>query len=118
MAQETETLKSESKFPYAVVRSGGKQYKVSEGDMILVEKLDLEPGAKWTAEEVLMVVDKPGSLDIGKPLCSKAKVEFEVLQQTLGKKNLVRHFRRRQSSIVSRGHRQSYTRLIVKSIKA
>lgn len=116
MAQTAEAQTVESNFPYAIVRTGGKQYKVSQGDQILVEKLELEPGASWTADEVLFVASKAGAFEIGKPLVSSAKVEFEVLQQTLGKKNLIRHFRRRQSSIRSMGHRQSYTRLVVKSI--
>ena len=117
-AQTASTVQSiESSFPYAIVRTGGKQYKVAEGDQILVEKLELEPGATWTADEVLFVAQKAGSFEIGKPLLSAAKVEFEVLQQTVGSKILVRHFRRRQSSIRSLGHRQSLTRLVVKSIK-
>lgn len=116
MAQTAEAQTIESNFPYAIVRTGGKQYKVSQGDQILVEKLELEPGSTWTADEVLFVASKAGSFEVGKPLVAKAKVEFEVLQQTLGKKNLVRHFRRRQSSIRTVGHRQSYTRLVVKSI--
>lgn len=103
-------------FPYAIIRAGGKQYRVSKGDMILVEKLEVEPGTTWTADEVLFVAKGPGQFEIGKPLVAGAKVTFEVLQQTLDKKILIRHARRRQSSQKTLGHRQPLTRIIVKEI--
>jgi len=105
-------------FPYAVIRTGGKQYRVSKGDMILVEKLEVEPGTAWTADEVLFVATGPGQFQIGKPLVAGAKVNFEVLQQTLGKKILIRHHRRRQNSQKTMGHRQPATRIVVKDITA
>ena len=89
-----------SSFPYAVIRTGGKQYRVAQGDMILVEKLDVEAGTQWTADEVLFVAKAPGQFVIGKPVVKGASVNFEVLQQTLGNKILIRHARRRQSSVV------------------
>ncbi len=104
-------------FPYAVIQTGGKQYRVAEGDMILVEKLDVEPGTAWTAEEVLLVAKGPGEVQVGKPLVSGAKVSFEVLQQTLDRKILIRHARRRQNSQKTLGHRQPKTRILVKSIQ-
>ncbi len=103
-------------FPYAVIRTGGKQYRIAKGEMLLVEKLELEVGSTYTAEEVLFVAKGPGQFEIGKPVVSGAKVNFEVLQQTLGKKILIRHHRRRQSSQKTLGHRQPLTRLIVKDI--
>lgn len=105
-------------FPYAVVKTGGKQYCVSKGDQVLVEKLNLDPGAEYSAEEVLMVASGPGKLNLGKPTLKGAKVKFEVLQQTLGPKILIRHSRRRQSSQKTLGHRQPLTRLLVKEIVA
>ncbi len=117
MATKTNTQET-LKFPYAVVKTGGKQFRVAEGDMILVEKLEVEPGSKWTADEVLFVANGPADLKIGQPQVSGAKVEFEVLQQTLSKKILIRHSRRRQNSKKTMGHRQPQTRLLVKSIKA
>lgn len=105
-------------FPYAVVKTGGKQYCVSKGDQVLVEKLNLDPGAEYAAEEVLMVASGPGKLNLGKPVLKGAKVKFEVLQQTLGPKILIRHSRRRQSSQKTLGHRQPLTRLLVKDIVA
>ena len=103
-------------FPYAVIRTGGKQYRVAKGEMILVEKLEVEPGTTWTADEVLFIAKSPGQFSIGKPLISGAKVSFEVLQQTLDKKILIRHARRRQSSQKTLGHRQPLTRILVKDI--
>ncbi len=115
----TETWATEGlKFPYAVIRAGGKQYRVAEGDMLLVQKLEVEPGTSWTADEVLFVAKAPGQFEIGKPLVAGAKVNFEVLQQTLDKKILIRHHRRRQNSQKTLGHRQPLTRILVKAITA
>ena len=107
-----------SKFPYAVIRAGGKQYRVAQGEMLLVEKLDVEAGANWTAEEVLFVASAPGEFKIGKPVVAGATVKFEVLQQTLGDKILIRHHRRRQNSQKTLGHRQPQTRILVIEISA
>ena len=115
-ARAPKTMASTPSFPYAVIRTGGKQYRVSKGEMLLVEKLDAEPGASWTATEVLMIAKAPGQIEIGRPLVKGAKVSFEVLQQTLDKKILIRHARRRQSSQKTLGHRQPLTRLLVKDI--
>ena len=105
-------------YPYAVVKAGAKQYRVSEGDHILVEKLDADPGKNWETEEVLLVAKAPGDVTIGQPRVEGAKVSFEVLQQTLGDKILIRHRRRRHNSQFTKGHRQPYTRLAVSKIKA
>jgi large subunit ribosomal protein L21 len=113
-AEKVESLK----FPYAVIRTGSKQYRVSKGDMILVEKLEVEPGAQWTAEEVLFVAKGPGQFTVGAPVVKGAKVQFEVLQQTLDSKIKIRHHRRRQNSQKTLGHRQPQTRILVKDISA
>ena len=118
---DTKKTKSEApalNFPYAIIRAGGKQYKVAQGEMILVEKLAVEPGATWTAEDVLFVAKGPGQFEIGRPNVKGAKVTFEVLQQTLDKKILIRHHRRRQNSQKTLGHRQTKTRILVKEIRA
>ena len=101
---------------YAIIETGGKQYRVTKGDMLLVEKLEVEPGATWTADEVLFVANGPGNFNVGRPTLKGAKVSFEVLQQTLDKKILIRHARRRQSSQKTLGHRQPQTRILVKEI--
>jgi large subunit ribosomal protein L21 len=110
--------KAPLEFPYAVLRTGSKQYCVSKGDQILVEKLNLEPGSSWTAEEVLFIAQSPGKIQVGKPTLAGAKVKCEVLQQTLDGKILIRHSRRRQSSQKTLGHRQPLTRLLVTEIVA
>ncbi len=115
-APKAREAKKSLQFPYAVIRTGGKQYRVAQGDMILVEKLAVEPGTTWTAEDVLFVATGPGAIKIGQPNVAGAKVTFEVLQQTLDKKVLIRHSRRRQNSRKTMGHRQPQTRILVKSI--
>jgi large subunit ribosomal protein L21 len=110
------TTASSLKFPYAVIQTGGKQYRVAKGDMILVEKLEVEPGATWEAEEVLFLAKAPGQVTVGQPQVKGAKVKFEVLQQTLDKKIIIRHHRRRQNSQKTLGHRQPLTRILVKDI--
>jgi large subunit ribosomal protein L21 len=115
-APKNSNITKGTSFPYAVIRTGGKQYRVAKGDMILVEKIEVEAGKNWSAEEVLFVAKGPGQFTIGKPTVKGAKVSFEVLQQTLGPKVLIRHARRRQSSQKTLGHRQPLTRLMVKEI--
>jgi len=115
-APKASKVSAKASFPYAVIRTGGKQYRVAQGDMILVEKLDVEAGTQWTAEEVLFVAQAPGKFVVGKPVVKGAKVSFEVLQQTLAPKILIRHARRRQSSQKTLGHRQPQTRILVKEI--
>ena len=117
-SRKTTNWKTPLEFPYAVVRSGGKQYCVSKGDQVLVEKLNLDPGADFVADEVLLVASAPGKIQVGQPTIKGATVKFEVLQQTLAGKILIRHSRRRQSSQKSMGHRQPLTRLMVKEIVA
>ena len=117
-SKKAQNWKAPLEFPYAVLRAGGKQYCVSKGDQLLVEKINLDPGSDWTAEEVLLVATAPGKITIGQPNVAGAKVKFEVLQQTLDKKILIRHSRRRQSSQKTLGHRQPLTRILVKEISA
>lgn len=117
-ASKKQNWKAPLEFPYAVLRAGGKQYCVAKGDQLLVEKINVDPGSDWTAEEVLLIAEAPGKITIGQPVIKGAKVKFEVLQQTLDKKILIRHARRRQSSQKTLGHRQPLTRILVKEITA
>ena len=100
---------------YAVVRTGGKQYKVDVGEEMLVEKLDGKVGDKIDLNEVLMLVDKE-TVKIGTPVVDKAKVECEILSQEKSKKTLVYKFKRRKKYRKLQGHRQEYTRLKVLKI--
>jgi len=120
MANKKENNKEvQTSYPYAVVQTSGQQFKVAQGDQILVDSIsDLNPGAEYTCDQVLLVANAPGDLKVGQPCLSGAKVTFEVLQHTVGPKILIRHHRRRQNSQNSLGHRQPLTRLCVKSIQA
>ena len=95
----------------AIFVTGGKQYYVAEGDEIFVEKLDAEVGSKIDFNEVLCVGDKTGT-----PYVSGAKVTCEVLKQGKAKKVVVFKYRPKKKYRNTRGHRQPYTKLVVKKI--
>ena len=100
---------------YAVIKTGGKQYRVAEGDIFAVERLDGEQGSTITFDNVLAVGSGEG-LKLGKPTLEGAKVEAEVLAQGRAKKVIVFKFKRRKGYKRTKGHRQYFTRLRVKSI--
>jgi large subunit ribosomal protein L21 len=101
---------------YAVIRTGGKQYRVSEGQHLAVEKLPGQPGDKVTLDQVLFVGgDSP---KIGQPTVSGASVSAEIVDQTRGKKIVVFKFRRRKNYRRKTGHRQPYTELRITGIQA
>ena len=101
---------------YAVIKTGGKQYRVSEGDTVRVEKLDGDVGAKIQFDEVLMVGgDK---VAVGKPNVSGAKVTAEIVAQDKAKKIIVFKMKRRKTYRRKQGHRQAYTELRITGISA
>lgn len=102
---------------YAVIKTGGKQYRVAEGDVLAVERLEGEAGSTITFDTVLAVGGGDG-LKLGKPTLDGAKVEAEVLAQGRAKKVLVFKFKRRKGYKRTKGHRQYFTRVRVKSINA
>ncbi len=102
---------------YAVVKTGGKQYRVAEGDTLAVEKLDAEAGAKVTLSDVLMVGDGE-TVKVGAPALDGASVEAEVVEQFRDKKILIFKKRRRQTYRRTKGHRQSKTMLKITKISA
>ena len=102
---------------FAVIRTGGKQYKVAKDDVIQVEKLDAEPGAKISLDEVLMV-DSGKGVTVGQPLVAGAKVQAEVVEQTRGDKIIVFKMKRRKNYRRTKGHRQDVTVLKITDIKA
>ncbi len=101
---------------YAVIKTGGKQYKVSEGDLVKVEKLAGEVGDTIELEEVLMVGGE--EVKIGTPLLPEAKVTAKIVEQGKDKKILVFKSKRRKNYRKKNGHRQPITRLQVMAIKA
>jgi large subunit ribosomal protein L21 len=100
---------------YAVLKTGGKQYKVAENDVIIVEKLVAEAGSNIDLDEVLMIGDGEAST-VGTPTIVGAKVTAEVLEQKRGKKVIVFKKKRRQNYRRTRGHRQELTVLRITDI--
>jgi len=102
---------------YAVIVTGGKQYRVSQGDKLRVEKLDVEAGKSIDLDQVLMVVDGD-DIKIGSPVLDKGKVTAEVKSHGRGAKVEIIKFKRRKHSMKRQGHRQSYTELEITGISA
>lgn len=100
---------------YAVIKTGGKQYKVAKNDVILVEKLPGEAGAKVELDEVLLVGDDKGQT-VGSPLVDGAHVAATVLEQARGEKIIVFKKKRRQNYRRKAGHRQDLTALRITDI--
>ena len=101
---------------YAVIKTGGKQYRVSKGDKLRVEKLPGNVGDAVTFDQVLLVGGE--AVKLGKPLVGGAKVEAKITAQGLGKKLVVFKFRRRKNYRRKNGHRQPYTALEIVNIVA
>lgn len=101
---------------YAVVESGGKQYRVTVGQTIDVEKLPAAQGENVTLDRVLLVADGD-EVQVGRPTLSGASVSATVVQHGLRRKAVVFHYRPKQRYRVKRGHRQQYTRLRIDEIK-
>ncbi|MBN9259969.1 MAG: 50S ribosomal protein L21 [Hyphomicrobium sp.] len=101
---------------YAVIKTGGKQYRVAADDVLTVEKLAGEPGAKIEFGEVLMVGGNDTGVKIGAPLVSGALVKAEVVEQGRGPKVIAFKKRRRKNSRRKRGHRQELTTVKITEI--
>ncbi|MFB6349046.1 50S ribosomal protein L21 [Moraxella marmotae] len=102
---------------YAVIKSGGKQHRVSVGETLKVELLKAEKGETLKIEEVLMVVNGT-DIKIGEPLVAGASVEAEVVEHGRGKKVRIVKHRRRKHYHKEQGHRQWFTELKIKAINA
>jgi large subunit ribosomal protein L21 len=102
---------------FAIIRTGGKQYKVAEHDIIAVERLNAEPGAEITLQEVLMIGGADG-VTVGAPLVDGATVAAEVVDQTRGPKLIVFKKKRRKNYRRKNGHRQDLTVLRITGIAA
>ncbi len=100
---------------YAIIATGGKQYKVSEGDVIKVEKLDVEAGNTVTFDQVIAVSD--GALKVGEDV-AKATVTATVMEQGRGKKVIVYKYKRKTGYHKKNGHRQAYTQVKIDKINA
>ncbi|MFL2736778.1 MAG: 50S ribosomal protein L21 [Gammaproteobacteria bacterium] len=100
---------------YAVIKSGGKQHKVSEGEEILLEKISVEEGKNVEFSEVL-AVNKDGKLEVGQPLLEGAIVTGKVVNHLKSKKITVIKMKRRKDYRKKQGHRQNLTKVIIESI--
>ena len=101
---------------YAVIKTGGKQYKVCPGELVRVEKLDADAGSDVEIPEVLMVADG-AQITVGKPVVEAAQVSAQVVEHGRAKKVLVMKKKKRKGYKVKRGHRQPYTTLKIKEIR-
>jgi large subunit ribosomal protein L21 len=102
---------------YAIIRVGSDQYKVSEGDIIEVDRLQEDVGKKIKLEDVLMVSDGK-DVKVGQPKVSGAKVEAEIMEETMDDKVVSFKYRRRKASALKKGHRTKLTALRIKKITA
>ena len=102
---------------YAIIKTGGKQYRVAEGDVLRVETLEKDPKQAVTFNQVLLI-DKDGDLKVGQPTLKGATVEAEVITNDRAKKVII--FKKKKTTTYQRtqGHRQNYTEVRIKAIKA
>ena len=102
---------------YAVIKTGGKQYRVQQGDVIFIEKIDSQANDAVTFEEVLLVGDGEQT-KIGTPVVEGAKVEAKVLAQVKAKKIVVYKYKAKKNERKKQGHRQPYTKVEITAINA
>lgn len=101
---------------YAIIATGGKQYKVQEGDVIRVEKLGAEAGSEVTFDQVLLVGDK--EVKVGTPTVEGASVKATVVAEGKSKKVIVYRYKRKTGYHKKNGHRQAYTQVKIDKINA
>jgi large subunit ribosomal protein L21 len=103
---------------YAVIQTGGKQYKVKPGDTVVIEKLPGDAGAAIEFDEVLLLVllADEQRVAVGRPLIEGAKVKGQILEHVQGEKLIVYHFRRRKNYRKKTGHRQTYTAVKINDV--
>ncbi|HWR41573.1 50S ribosomal protein L21 [Sporomusa sp.] len=102
---------------YAIIETGGKQYRVTEGDVLTIEKIEAAEGQTVDFDRVLTVV-KDGEVVIGKPLVADAKVTAEVVSHGKGKKILVFKYKAKSNYRRRQGHRQPFTKVRIDKIFA
>ncbi len=100
---------------YAIIETGGKQYKVSEGDFVFVEKLDVKDGAKVQIDKVLAIGGE--TVEIGAPYVEGAKVVAKAVKSGKDKKIIVYKYKPKKGYHKKQGHRQPYTKLEIKKIE-
>ncbi len=103
---------------YAVLTTGGKQYRVAEGDTIYVEKLDAEVDSTVELDQVLAVGKENGEFVVGNPVVAGAKVVAKVVAQGKAKKVIVFKYKPKKDYRKKQGHRQPFTKLVIEKIEA
>src|SRR3989338_1218018 len=101
---------------FAVIKTGGKQYKVAEGDIVSIEKLKSK-NERVEFEEVLLTVNSE-EIKVGRPLVEGAKVEAKILEEGKGKKKMVFRYKNKTRRRKKKGHRQPYTKIQITKITA
>ena len=102
---------------YAIIEACGKQYKVAQGDVVFFEKLDAEEGKKVKFDNVILVSEDNGKIEIGSPYVKGAKVEGKVVSHGKAKKILVYKYKAKKNYRRTQGHRQPYTKVEITGIK-
>ncbi len=102
---------------YAILATGGKQYRVQEGDILFVEKLVADVDSQIEFTDVL-AVSKDGKLTVGSPLVEGAKVTASVVKHGKAKKIIVFKYKRKKDYRKKQGHRQPYTQIVIEKIEA
>lgn len=101
---------------FAVIKTGGKQYKVSEGDRVKIEKLSKKEGSVFNFDQVLLYVDGRG-VDVGTPILKSVKVSGKILEQGKAPKVIVYKYKKRKRYSKKKGHRQPYTEVEITLIE-
>lgn len=102
---------------YALIETGGKQYRVQEGDQLFVEKLNVETGETVELDKVLLV-SNDGKVTVGKPFVDGAKVTAKVVENGKAKKVIIFKYKSKKDYRKKQGHRQPYTKLEIQKINA
>jgi large subunit ribosomal protein L21 len=102
---------------YAIIETGGKQYKVAQGDVVFIEKLDVEEGAEVTFDKVLMAAEGD-DVKVGTPVVEGATVTAKVLKNGKAKKVLVFKMKRKKNERKKKGHRQPFTKVEITAVNA
>jgi len=102
---------------YSVIETGGKQFKVQEGDVVYVEKLDANVGDALTIDKVLLL-EKDGVVKVGTPVVAGATAVLKVVEHGKGAKVIVFKFKAKKNYRLKQGHRQPYTKVVVEALQA
>ncbi len=102
---------------YAIIEACGKQYKVAQGDVVFFEKLDAEEGKKVKFDNVILVSEDNGKIEVGNPYVKGAKVEGKVVSHGKAKKILVYKYKAKKNYRRTQGHRQPYTKVEITAVK-